>query len=144
MKKTVSSQRRGLPFFPICRGPCTQRERFTLTSSQVLSCLLKEGCGGSPLLQMPILFGQLGISDISWPKIWGRGESHQWSDFTTGAKVCEHVRKPTCLLSQRARGRQEVSGAWGASVTNTGCVTGRGQRRRALCASDCIRQYMMY
>lgn len=94
--------------------------------SRVPSCLLKVGCGGSPVLQLPILFGKLGISRISWPNMRARGESNQRSDFTTGAKLHEHVRKPVCLLSQRVRGRQEAPGACCGSIANSGCVTGRG------------------
>lgn len=69
----------------------------------------KVGCGGSPVLQLPVLFGELGISHISWPKIWGRGKSSRRSDFTTGAKVCKHVRKHVCLLSQRESQRKAGS-----------------------------------
>lgn len=134
MKKTVSSQRRGLPIFLICRGPCTQRDRLIQTSSRVLSCLLKVGCGRSPVLQLPVLFGKLGISHTSWPKMWDRGESNRRSDFTTGAKVCECVRKLVCLLSQRVRGRLEASGACCGSIANSGCVTGSGgETKGSLC-----------
>lgn len=134
VKKMVFSQRRDLPIFLICRLPCTQRDRFIPTSGRVLSCLLKVGCGGSPVLQLPVLFGKLGISHISWPKIWGRGKSSQRSDFTTGPKVCKHVRKHVCLLSQRVRGRQEASGACCGSIANSGCVTGRGgENKGSLC-----------
>lgn len=143
VKKTVSSQRRRLPIFLICRGPCTQRDRFILTSSGVLSCLLKVGCGGSPVLQLPVLFGKLGIiSHISWPKIWGRGESIQRSDFTTGAKVCEHVRK-RCASSVREseKGRRPQEHVVDPSLTVDVLLAG-GERPRALCAGDCVRQYM--
>lgn len=102
--------------------------------SRVLSCQLKIGRGGSPILHLPILFGKLGISHISWPNMWARGESNQRSDFTTGPKLREHVRKPVCLLSQRARGRQEAPGACCGSIANTECVTGRVQKTKgSLC-----------
>lgn len=135
VKKTVSLQRRGLPICHLQRSLHPKRQiNPDIWSSPVLPAQFRLWWISASSIACPLW--KLGISHISLPKIWGRGESNQEVRFHNRSKAGECVKKGVLLIQSQRR-----AGASCGPITHSGCVTGtaRGERPSAPCAGDCVR-----